>query len=87
MSLTVKLAAGMIVGNDIAQDSMAWAIREAMNTLVPPPANEDPIGRMKLALAIAQGVVSYLKAKEQAFVVPVPTSAGPVDTPIRIDVQ
>jgi hypothetical protein len=66
---------------------MAAAIEAAMNFQVPPGVDEDPIGRRKLALAIAQGVISHLSANEQAFVVNVRDGGGsPIQRTTRIDV-
>lgn len=88
MSATVKLRAGTIdVAGNLTAGSMAKAIDDALAALVPLGANEDPRGRRKLVLAVAQGVVSHLKANETAFVALHPDgSGGTYDLAVRIDV-
>lgn len=45
----------------LSPDSMAFAIERAMNELVHPAVDEDPMGRRRLALAIARGVLKHIK--------------------------
>ena len=77
MSSTVKLSVGSLdaVG-ELTAGSMARAIDDAMAAQVPLGANEDPRGRRKLALAIAQGVIDHLVANAQAIMVTVPDTGG-----------
>jgi len=77
MSGTVKLNAGSInAAGVLSAGSMARAIDDALAALVPLGANEDPRGRRKLALAIAQGVINHLSANAGAIMVTVPDTAG-----------
>jgi hypothetical protein len=88
MSATVKLRAGTIdsVGN-LTTGSLAQAIDDALLSLVPLGANEDPRGRRKLVLAVAQGMIAHLKANETAFVALLPDGAGGTsELAVRIDV-
>jgi hypothetical protein len=64
---------------------MAKAIDDALAVLVEVKAGEDPRGRRKLALAIAQGVVNHLAANDDAFVVNVADGAGTIERTVRID--
>jgi hypothetical protein len=94
MSESVKLRIGaptpglpLAPGQALAAGSMGAAIEAAMNFQVPLGADEDPIGRRKLALAIAQGVIGHLQASQQAFVVNVRDGGGsPIERTTRIDV-
>jgi hypothetical protein len=88
MTSSVRLVAGTVSGGAITSGSMAEAIEAAMRAQVPLGAGEDPIGRQRLAVAIATGVINHLKAKEQAFVVDVRDSSGgsPIERTVRIDV-
>ena len=54
--------------------SMSATIERAIGELVPLGANEDPIGRRKLALAIARGVIEHLRDNVGSFHVTVPDS-------------
>jgi hypothetical protein len=47
--------------------SMAEKIEKALDELVPPGANEERLGRRKLALAIARGVITHLVDNADAF--------------------
>jgi len=88
MTAAVKLVVGTIVNKVITPStSMAAEIERAMNRLVPLGVTEDPLGRQKLAVAIATGVITHLKAKEKAFVVNVRDSstASPIERTVRID--
>jgi hypothetical protein len=78
MSSTVKLRVGSLDAlGQLTAGSMARAIDDAMVAQVKLGANEDPHGRRKLALAIAQGVIDHLVANAQAIMVTVPnTGAG-----------
>jgi hypothetical protein len=55
------------MGNKLIADDMAVAMENALKTLVTLPLDDDPVPRQKLFKAIAQGVVSHLKANEGAF--------------------
>ena len=48
------------IGPLTPSNSMAAAIERALADLVPLGANEDPLGRRKLVLAIARGVIKHL---------------------------
>jgi hypothetical protein len=77
MSSTVRLDAGSIdTGGNLTAGSMARAIADALDTLVPLGAHEDPRGRRKLALAIARGVIGHLAANAGAIMVTVPDTSG-----------
>jgi hypothetical protein len=77
MSSTVKLVVGSFdSAGQLTPGSMSRAIDDAMTVQVPLRANEDPHGRRKLALAIAQGVIEHLVAKAQAIMVTVPDTVG-----------
>ena len=73
MSSTVKLRVGTLdpTTGILTPNSMARAIDDAMLSLVPLGADEDPHGRRKLALAIAQGVIDHLVANAQSIMVTV----------------
>lgn len=88
MSTTVKLRAGDIdAAGNVTAGSMAKAIDDALLALVPLGANEDPRGRRKLIVAIANGVVAHLQANQEGFVVPLPDGVGgTTDYPCRVDV-
>jgi hypothetical protein len=60
--------------------SMASAIERAMTQLVPLGADENPIGRRKLALAIARGVLQHLQSHAGSLHVKVPNTGGGVGT-------
>jgi len=83
-----KLIAGSFdLAGNLSPGSMSRAIDDALAALVPLGTNEDPHGRRKLVLAIAQGVIGHLKAQEQAFTVDVPDGlGGTVNELIHIDV-
>ena len=87
MSGIVKLRAGSLnlVSGELEAGSMARAIDDRLATLVPIGAGEDPRGRRKLILAIAQGVIDHLVANQDAFVVSVPAGGGSIDRFTRID--
>lgn len=48
--------------------SMARMIYDELAALVPLRVDEDPRGRAVLAIAVATGVINYLKANQGAFV-------------------
>ncbi|MCY7399449.1 MAG: hypothetical protein LH477_00545 [Nocardioides sp.] len=88
MSATVKLRAGSLQADGTLSDgSMSRAIADALDVLVPPRPDEEPMARRKLALAIAQGVIGHLDANEGALMVAVPnTGAATVQTAVTVDV-
>jgi hypothetical protein len=47
--------------------SMARAIYDSLAALVPLHPDEDPAGRSKLAVAVADGVISHLKTQTGAL--------------------
>ena len=63
-------------GGVLTPGSMAHTIERALEDLVPLGANEDPLGRRKLVLAIARGVVEHLRANAGSIHVTVPNDAG-----------
>ena len=67
-------------GNVLTPNSMAQTIERAMADLVPLGANEDPLGRRKLALAIARGVIQHLGANASSLHTTVPNTGGGVGT-------
>jgi hypothetical protein len=72
-----QLRAGTIDDNGkLSIGSMAEAMDQALEALVPLGANEDPRGRRKLLAGIAQGVVNHLAANAGAFTVTVPNTIG-----------
>lgn len=89
MTNTVKLKAGSlnIASGELTSGSMAEAIDKSLTALVQLHPDEDPRGRRKLAVAIAQGVISHLKAKENAFVAVDTTSLAEKEYPCRVDVE
>jgi hypothetical protein len=60
--------------------SMSAAIERALADLVPLGANEDPLGRRKLALAIARGVLEHIRDNIGSFHTLVPNTGGGVGT-------
>ena len=78
----MTLRAGEINGAAEAPpySSMASAIERAMRHLVPLGVDEDPIGRRKLALAIARGVLEHLRDNVGSVHVTVPNTGGGVGT-------
>ena len=77
MSGSVKLRVGSIeaTGN-LTSNSMAAAIYNAMKAQVPLKAHEDPHGRQKLAIAIAQGVIEHFVANAGSIMVTVPNTGA-----------
>ena len=62
------LSSGKIEWDDtLTPGSMAWEIERALQELVPVRANENPVARRKLALAIARGVILHLYNEIDAF--------------------
>jgi hypothetical protein len=58
--------------------SMARDIEVELEKLIAPlPADDDPVPRRKLAIAIATGVINHLANNADAFTVQVPDVAGP----------
>jgi hypothetical protein len=57
----MSLKAGQFQADgSLTPDSMAFAIERAINELVQVAVDEDPMGRRRLALAIARGVLKHL---------------------------
>ena len=81
-----KLISGTLAGGVLTSGSMSRMIFDALNTLTPMSANENPIARQNLALAIAQGVIGHLKAQESAFSVDVSDAGGAITRTLTIDV-
>jgi hypothetical protein len=78
MSPTVKLDAGTLdaATGELSSGSMARAIGDAFEALLPPQPNEDLRVRRKLALAVAQGVIEHLAANAGAIVTTVPDTGS-----------
>jgi hypothetical protein len=68
----MTLRAGKLENGQLTTGSMAEAIELALRTLIPLHAGEDPVGRQKVALAIAQGVLTHLKDNASSIKVTVP---------------
>lgn len=66
--------------NSLTAGSMSATIERALADLVPLGANEDPLGRRKLALAIARGVVEHIRDNIASFHTKVPNTGGGVGT-------
>jgi len=62
--------------NSLTVGSMSATIERALADLVPLGANEDPLGRRKLALAIARGVVEHIRDNIASFHTTVPDTGG-----------
>jgi hypothetical protein len=87
MTISTKLHIGSVDATGIPTGgSMARAIYDALATLVPLHAGEDPNGRSKLAVAVAQGVLTHLQAQSGALYVTLQTGAGPVDHVVSVNV-
>ena len=64
----MSLKAGLIQSDGtLTPDSMARAIERALNDLVQVAVDEDPMGRRRLALAIARGVIKHLGDNHASF--------------------
>lgn len=64
----MTLKAGQIQSDgSLTPDSMAFAIERALNDLVQVAVDEDPMGRRRLSLAIARGVVKHLGDNHASF--------------------
>lgn len=63
-------------GNQLTPNSMAQTIERALQDLVPMGVNEDPMGRRKLVLAIARGVLEHLRDNIGSLHVTVPNTGG-----------
>jgi hypothetical protein len=68
------------LGQVLTPFSMAATIERALDDLVRPGANEDRLGRRKLALAIARGVLEHLRDNIGSLQVTVPNTGGGVGT-------
>jgi hypothetical protein len=64
------------LGNVLTPNSMAQTIERALVDLVPLGVNEDPLGRRKLVLAIARGVLEHLRDNIGSLHVTVPNTGG-----------
>ena len=87
--MTTYLVAGDIDSsrNITPSWSMAQAIYDALDALIPVRAGEDPLGRRNLAVAVAKGVIGHLSANQAAFVVHIPDgSGGHTDSDLSINV-
>jgi hypothetical protein len=72
----------------LSATTMATEIETALAALVPLGADEDPIGRHKLALAIARGVLKHMKDQAGAFHVNVKdTTTGSIDRSVKVEVD
>lgn len=66
--MSVALVRGSVGGDGRpTSGSMARAIYDSLAALVPLHAVEDPTGRSKLAVAVADGVITHLKAQAGAL--------------------
>lgn len=65
---------------ELTPNSMARTIERALEDLVPLGVNEDPVGRRKLVLAIARGVLEHLRDNAGSLHVTVPNTGGGVGT-------
>ena len=63
-------------GNQLTPNSMAQTIERALQDLVPMGVNEDPMGRRRLVLAIARGVLEHLRDNIGSLHVTVPNTGG-----------
>jgi hypothetical protein len=87
MTTSTKLHIGSVDAAGIPTGgSMARAIYDALATLVPLRADEDPTGRSKLAVAVAHGVLTHLQAQSEALYVTLQESQGPVDHIVSVNV-
>jgi hypothetical protein len=83
-----KLIVGQIETNGLlTPNSMAAEIETAINAYVPRGANENPLARQKLVIAIAYGVIKHLRNNSAALQVNVPNIAwvGSLQEPVTID--
>jgi hypothetical protein len=72
----MTISSGSIQADNTLSPGMAAEIERALRDLAKPGANEDQLGRRKLALAIARGVIKHLADNATAFKVTVPDTAG-----------
>lgn len=68
----------------LTPNSMSAAIEAELGALVAVGADEDPIARRKVALAIARGVIDYIVANQAAFTVAVPNGTPTHPQPVVI---
>jgi hypothetical protein len=66
----------MAANGTLSAGSMAAAIESALASLVPPNGLDDELGRRKLALAVARGVLGHIKDNATAVKVTVPDTAA-----------
>jgi hypothetical protein len=66
--------------NTLTAGSMSALIEKALEDLVALGADENPLGRRKLALAIARGVIKHLHDNAGAIHVTVPNTGAPGST-------
>ena len=87
MTTSAKLHIGSVGATGIpAGGSMARAIYDALATLVPLHADEDPNGPSKLTVAVAQGVLTHPQAQSRALYVTLQAGSGPVDRVVFVKV-
>jgi hypothetical protein len=72
----------------LSATTMAADIETALALLVPLGADEDPIGRHKLALAVARGVLKHINDKAGALHVNVKDgSTGTIDRSVAVEID
>lgn len=67
------------------QDSMAKQIEAEMLLLAPLQAGEDPLGRRKLCVAIARGVLRYLRDHDDSIKVTLTNGSVVSNRLIQVD--
>jgi hypothetical protein len=66
----MSISSGKIENDgSLTSGSMSATIERALADLVPLVGNDDPMGRRKLALAIARGVIKHISDNEGAITV------------------
>jgi hypothetical protein len=83
--MAIELYAGTLTNFN---DSMAKAIEDALTNLIGPLPSAPPAviqDRRVLFVAIAEGVINHLKAKQEAFVITV--DIGPSDVEVTPVIQ
>jgi len=73
----MSLSAGKFeADNTLTGGSMSAFIEGALAALVPLGANEDPLARRKIALAIARGVLKHFRDNVGSLHITVPNTGG-----------